>query len=52
MQGSGWGVLAWEPLSERLVVEQVYVRPDYAQKLWSLVNWADVTRRFTEARGK
>jgi superoxide dismutase, Fe-Mn family len=81
VQGSGWGVLAWEPLSERLVVEQVYdhhgnvgmnttpllvfdawehayylqyrnVRPDYVQKLWSLVNWADVTRRFTEARGR
>ena len=24
MQGSGWGVLAWEPLGRRLVVEQVY----------------------------
>jgi superoxide dismutase, Fe-Mn family len=24
VQGSGWGVLAWEPLSQRLVVEQVY----------------------------
>lgn len=81
VQGSGWGVLAWEPTSERLVVEQVYdhhgnvgmnttpllvfdawehayylqyrnVRPDYVQKLWSLVNWADVTRRFAEVRGK
>jgi Fe-Mn family superoxide dismutase len=81
VQGSGWGVLAWEPLSKRLVVEQVYdhhgnvgmnttpllvfdawehayylqyrnVRPDYVQKLWSLVNWTDVTRRFDEARGK
>lgn len=81
VQGSGWGVLAWEPTSERLVVEQVYdhhgnvgmnttpllvfdawehayylqyrnVRPDYVQKLWSLVNWDDVTRRFTEVRGK
>ncbi|TQM85237.1 Fe-Mn family superoxide dismutase [Saccharothrix saharensis] len=79
VQGSGWGVLAWEPLSQRLVVEQVYdhhgnvgmnttpvlvfdawehayylqyrnVRPDYVQKLWSLVNWADVTRRFDTAR--
>ncbi|MFC6091515.1 superoxide dismutase [Saccharothrix lopnurensis] len=79
VQGSGWGVLAWEPLSGRLVVEQVYdhhgnvgmnttpvlvfdawehayylqyrnVRPDYVQKLWSLVNWADVTRRFDAAR--
>jgi superoxide dismutase, Fe-Mn family len=79
VQGSGWGVLAWEPLSQRLVVEQVYdhhgnvgmnttpvlvfdawehayylqyrnVRPDYVQKLWNLVNWTDVTRRFDAAR--
>lgn len=79
VQGSGWGVLAWEPLSQRLVVEQVYdhhgnvgmnttpvlvfdawehayylqyrnVRPDYVRKLWSLVNWTDVARRFDAAR--
>ncbi|HWD23961.1 MAG TPA: superoxide dismutase [Acidimicrobiales bacterium] len=24
IQGSGWGVLAWEPLGGRLIVEQVY----------------------------
>ncbi len=24
VQGSGWGALAWEPLSGRLIVEQVY----------------------------
>ncbi len=24
VQGSGWGVLAWEPLGGRLIVEQVY----------------------------
>jgi superoxide dismutase, Fe-Mn family len=24
VQGSGWGVLAWEPLGRRLLVEQVY----------------------------
>jgi superoxide dismutase, Fe-Mn family len=24
VQGSGWGVLAWEPIGRRLVVEQVY----------------------------
>ncbi|MEX2253937.1 MAG: superoxide dismutase [Acidimicrobiia bacterium] len=24
VQGSGWGALAWEPMSQRLVVEQVY----------------------------
>ncbi len=80
VQGSGWGVLAWEPLSRRLVIEQVYdhhgnvgmnttpllvfdawehayylqyrnVRPDYVEKLWSLVNWTDVTSRFEAARG-
>ncbi|MFI0406335.1 superoxide dismutase [Actinomadura sp. 3N508] len=80
VQGSGWGVLAWEPLGKRLVVEQVYdhhgnvgmnttpllvfdawehayylqyrnVRPDYVEKLWSLVNWTDVTARFDKARG-
>ena len=79
VQGSGWGVLAWEPLARRLVVEQVYdhhgnigmhtspllvfdawehayylqyrnVRPDYVRKLWSLVDWTDVTRRFDAAR--
>ncbi|TDD64392.1 superoxide dismutase [Actinomadura darangshiensis] len=79
VQGSGWGVLAWEPLGKRLVVEQVYdhhgnvgmnttpllvfdawehayylqyrnVRPDYVEKLWSLVNWTDVKARFDAAR--
>jgi Fe-Mn family superoxide dismutase len=24
VQGSGWGVLAWEPVGQRLIVEQVY----------------------------
>jgi superoxide dismutase, Fe-Mn family len=24
VQGSGWGALAWEPVGQRLVVEQVY----------------------------
>ena len=24
MQGSGWGVLSWEPLGQRLFIEQVY----------------------------
>ncbi|MEV4004773.1 superoxide dismutase [Actinomadura sp. NPDC049753] len=81
VQGSGWGVLAWEPLGGRLVVEQVYdhhgnvgmnttpllvfdawehayylqyrnVRPDYVEKLWSLVNWTDVQARFDAARSR
>jgi superoxide dismutase, Fe-Mn family len=80
VQGSGWGVLAWEPLSRKLIVEQVYdhhgsigmastpllvfdawehayylqyrnVRPDYVAKMWDLVNWQDVSRRFTSATG-
>jgi Fe-Mn family superoxide dismutase len=79
VQGSSWGVLAWEPLGRRLVVEQVYdhhgnvgmnttpllvfdawehayylqyrnVRPDYVEKLWSLVDWNDVIARFEAAR--
>lgn len=77
VQGSGWGILAWEPLGKRLVVEQVYdhhgnvgmnttpllvfdawehayylqyrnVRPDYVEKLWGLINWTDVSRRFAD----
>jgi Fe-Mn family superoxide dismutase len=80
VQGSGWGVLAWEPLGKRLIVEQVYdhhgnvgqgstpllvfdawehayylqyknVRPDYVTKLWDLVNWEDVSTRYTAAAG-
>lgn len=79
VQGSGWGVLAWEPVGQKLIVTQVYdhhgnvgigsvpllvfdawehayylqyknVRPDYVSQLWSLVNWADVARRFDDAR--
>ncbi|HEX7659033.1 MAG TPA: superoxide dismutase [Pseudonocardiaceae bacterium] len=79
VQGSGWGVLAWEPVGQRLVVEQVYdhqgnvgasttpllvfdawehafylqyrnVKADYVKALWTIINWADVTRRFDAAR--
>jgi Fe-Mn family superoxide dismutase len=28
VQGSGWGVLAWEPLGQRLIIEQVYDHQD------------------------
>jgi Fe-Mn family superoxide dismutase len=80
VQGSGWGILSWEPLGRRLIVEQVYdhhgnvgqgttpllafdawehayylqyrnVRPDYVTKLWDVVNWNDVSARFTAAQG-
>ncbi len=80
VQGSGWGALAWEPIGQRLYVEQIYdhqgntgqsgqpllvldawehayylqylnVRADYVKALWNIVNWADVSARFTAARG-
>ncbi|WP_033213618.1 superoxide dismutase [Kitasatospora phosalacinea] len=79
VQGSGWGVLSWEPLGGRLIVEQVYdhhgnvgqgsvpllafdawehayylqyknVRPDYVDRLWSVVNWQDVSARYAATR--
>jgi Fe-Mn family superoxide dismutase len=79
IQGSGWSVLAWEALGQRLVLQQVYdhqgnltagsvplllldmwehafylqyrnVKPDYVDAWWNVVNWADVARRFAEAR--
>jgi Fe-Mn family superoxide dismutase len=79
VQGSGWGVLGWEPVAGKLVVEQVYdhhgnigqgttpllvfdawehayylqyrnVRPDYVEKLWTVVNWPDVAARWESAR--
>jgi len=78
VQGSGWGILSWEPLGKRLIVEQVYdhhgnvgqgtvpllafdawehayylqyrnVRPDYVTRLWDVVNWQDVSARYTAA---
>ncbi|GAA0221086.1 superoxide dismutase [Cryptosporangium japonicum] len=78
VQGSGWGVLAHEPISGKLLIHQVYdhhgnvginttpllvfdawehayylqyknVRPDYVQKLWTLINWNDVSARYTAA---
>ena len=27
VQGSGWGALTWEPVAQRLIVEQVYDHP-------------------------
>jgi superoxide dismutase, Fe-Mn family len=78
VQGSGWGVLGWEPVGRKLIVQQVYdhhgnvgigstpllvfdawehayylqyrnVRPDYVKKLWDLVSWDDVARRYAAA---
>jgi Fe-Mn family superoxide dismutase len=78
VQGSGWGVLSYEPLSKKLIIEQVYdhhgnvgqgsvpllafdawehayylqyknVRPDFVKAMWEVVNWEDVTARYTAA---
>lgn len=79
VQGSGWGALCWEPLGQRLLIEQVYdhhgnvsngsiplfvidawehayylqyknVRADFVNAVWNIVNWEDVSRRFTAAK--
>ena len=79
VQGSGWGALKWEPLGQRLFIEQIYdhhgnvgqgsqpllvidawehayylqyknVRADFVSAFWNIVNWADVSARFTKAR--
>jgi len=79
VQGSGWGILGYEPVAGRLIIEQLYdhhgnvgiastpllvfdawehayylqyrnVRPDYVTRLWSLVNWPDVSARYQAAR--
>jgi len=78
-QGSGWGVLAYEPVSGRLIVEQVYdhqgnvgqgsvpilvfdawehafylqyrnQKADFVEAMWRVVNWQDVSRRYTAAK--
>lgn len=79
IQGSGWGVLAWDPVGERLITQQLKdhhsnlsiattpllvfdawehayylqyknVKVDYIERLWDIVNWADVAARFDAAR--
>ncbi|ASO21289.1 Fe-Mn family superoxide dismutase [Actinoalloteichus hoggarensis] len=79
IQGNGWGVLAWDPVGERLITQQLKdhhanlaitttpllvfdiwehayylqyrnVKADYIAKLWNVVNWAEVERRFVDAR--
>ena len=39
---------AWE---HAYYLQYQNVRPDYVEKLWDLVNWADVTARYEAARG-
>ncbi len=79
IQGSGWAMLVWDILGQRLNINQLYdqqgnlpvgqlpvlqldmwehafylqyknVKGDYVNAWWNVVNWADVTERFTKAK--
>jgi hypothetical protein len=54
-QGSGWGVLAYEPVSGRLIIEQIYdhqgnVGVAFIDAMWEIVNWQDVAKRYAAAK--
>jgi len=79
IQGSGWSILAWDSVGQRLLICQLYdhqgnlpvglvplllldmwehafylqyrnVKDEYVTAWWNIVNWADVIRRFDNAR--
>ncbi|MGH3096326.1 MAG: superoxide dismutase [Streptosporangiales bacterium] len=81
IQGSGWAILSWDSLGQKLLINQLYdhqgnlavglapllmldmwehafylqyknVKGDYVKAWWNVINWADVTRRFTQAKSK
>ena len=78
MAGSGWGIMAWEPLGKRLIIYQIekhenqifcgsvpllvidvwehayYLkyqnrRGDYIKALMNVINWDEVSKRFSAA---
>jgi superoxide dismutase, Fe-Mn family len=79
VQGSGWSILAWDSIGQKLLNVQLYdqqgnlpiglvpllmldmwehafylqyrnVKADYVKAWWDVVDWANVTERFTRAR--
>ena len=79
IQGSGWALASWEPVAQRMVIQQVHdhqgnhgqgtvpllaidawehayylqyqnQKADFFDAVWSVVNWADVGRRYEAAR--
>ncbi len=79
VQGSGWSILAWDSVGQKLLNVQLYdqqgnlpiglvpllmldmwehafylqyrnVKADYVKAWWDVVDWANVTERFTRAR--
>lgn len=78
IQGSGWALASWEPVAQRMVIQQVHdhqgnhgqgtvpllaidawehayylqyenQKADFFDAIWSVVNWADVARRYDAA---
>jgi Fe-Mn family superoxide dismutase len=79
IQGSGWGILSWDPVGARLIIQQLFdqqantaqgtipllqldmwehafyldyqnVKADYVAAFWNIINWENVSTRFTAAR--
>ena len=80
IQGSGWSMLVWDVVGQRLNINQLFdqqgnlpagqlpllqldmwehayylqyknVKADYVEAWWNVINWPDVTERFTRAKG-